>query len=196
MARFKTKVFRPRKDENGNYKEKLCAVCGKPLTPGQPYMNVWNYYNDWSMHTDCYRQVPRSRWETSEYLGRIYDLQDDFAKGPVDIENVLSELDDIQYELQDKLDAMPYQLQDSDSGQLLQERIDNIDYAKSDIESLQSDYDEINERTYEEYVDEFKADNEESEWENIDSEDDWESNKQEELDNINNEVADKLSDLG
>ena len=43
---------------------------------------------------------------------------------------------------------------------------------------------------------EFKSENEESEWENMDSEDDWESNKQDELDSIMNDVADKLGELG
>lgn len=196
MAKHAYQKFRPRKDENGNYKVKNCDICGKPLVAGEQYVQVWNYYNVWNLHTKCYQESPRSRFETSEYLGRLYDLQDDFAKGHVDIENLLSELEDIQYELQDRLDAMPEQLQYSNSGEILQERIDNIDYAKSDIEQLQSDLEEIEERTYEEYVEEFKSEHEEDEWEEMDSEDDWESNKQDEIDNINNEVADKLGELG
>lgn len=182
MAKSRMKVFRPRKDENGEYKVKLCAVCGEPLTPGEQYMNVWNFYNDYSMHCDCYRKSPRSRWETSEYIGRIYDIQDNFRIE--EIEGTISDLEDLKGELEDRLYAMPEQLQYAQSGELLQERIDNLDSAISDLETIQYDYEEIRDREYDEDAKE-----------EFSTEEEFEENKQSELEDKESEASDILSNL-
>lgn len=57
---------------------------------------------------------------------------------------ITGELEDLRDETQDRLDNMPESLQDSDTGQLLQERIDECDSLINDFEAINTtpDYDE------------------------------------------------------
>lgn len=69
---------------------------------------------------------------------------------------LINDLNDIKDELQDRLDNMPESLQQGDTGQLLQDRIDAIESAISDSESIyfeDEDYDEDCEGRYQEEID-------------------------------------------
>jgi len=117
-----------------------------------------------------------SQLTRSEFLSQIYEITeciDDLTindigeEGAEDlISDFVSEIESLQDETQGKLDNMPYQLQDADVGQMLQERIENLDDMISSLESIDSDVDpeldegdfdeEIEGRTYEEAIEEEK----------------------------------------
>lgn len=107
-------------------------------------------YYTWQIKGQAPRYSPtkpkRSQLTTSAYLGAIYDLQD--ADYPAD-ENIISIVDDVRNELEQILDEvqtsfdnMPEQLQGAPTGELLQERIDQVSEAISNIESIDLDIDE------------------------------------------------------
>ena len=54
-------------------------------------------------------------------------------------EEIISDLDNLQDECQTSLDNMPESLQESPTGQLLQERIDAIEDFKNEIEAIEVD---------------------------------------------------------
>jgi len=87
----------------------------------------------------------RSQLTKSSYLQTIYGIEDEFNKGTwaeaddveARVEEIKSSLDDLKSELEGNLENMPEQLRESSSaGELLQERIDNLDSAISELESI------------------------------------------------------------
>ena len=79
------------------------------------------------------------------------------------VEDIKSQLEELRDETQERLDNMPESLQESDSGQLLQERIDECDNLISEFESIDTsfDYDEDDsedekEQAWEDKVQEIK----------------------------------------
>ncbi len=52
------------------------------------------------------------------------------------MEQLISDIEELKDETQNSLDNMPSQLQDADSGQLLQERIDALESWVSDLQSI------------------------------------------------------------
>jgi len=91
----------------------------------------------------------RSQLTQSSFLGQIYDLEDDMENYEATeiSEDVISEwistLEQLRDDCQESLDNMPEGLQESSSsGQLLQERIDNLESWISELENVQIDFDE------------------------------------------------------
>jgi len=88
---------------------------------------------------------PRSATTQSEFLGQLWDIEDrewDTEDLAGDRGQVASELRDLAQECQDKLDNMPEQLQDAETGQLLQSRIDNLESWADDLENVEADPEE------------------------------------------------------
>jgi hypothetical protein len=89
----------------------------------------------------CVSKTPprQSQLTRSEFWGRIYELQERERPSFDDLEStrdeIQSELDDIAQECQDKLSNIPEQLQEADSGQMLQTRSESCESASSDISS-------------------------------------------------------------
>lgn len=181
MAKSSIQKLRQRKDKEGNLIVKKCDICGEPLKVGEEYKSVWNYYNSWDMHLSCYLKCPRSRWESSEYRGQVYDIQDNFNRE--DVDSTLSSLEDLKSEQEDKLENIPEQLRDGNAGSTIQERIDALDDAISNIESLKDELEEIQNWEYEDYKDEY------------DSEEEFEDAKESEIDNKASEIEDELSNI-
>lgn len=84
-------------------------------------------------------------WEvtTSEYSLRVGEFVNTWAD-EADLhdglpEELASELEGIRDEVQERLDNMPEQLQYSPTGELLQERIDALESAQSDLECIDVD---------------------------------------------------------
>lgn len=110
-------------------------------------------YWTWSfMYGGTYysKTAPRqSQLTQNEYKQTIYSLQeeiDDWKPSETDeaesfVDEVRGEIEDLKEQQEEKLDNMPEQLQDSDAGQTLQERIDNLDDVLCDIDSIDTDYD-------------------------------------------------------
>lgn len=85
----------------------------------------------------------RSQLTGSEFLGQVYDLVDVTfanAESPDDFKEGKDELDNIKDELQSRFENMPQQLQDADTGQLLQTRIDSCEEWSNTIDSAADTY--------------------------------------------------------
>lgn len=126
-------------------KEQKCDN-GEIVKVGEPY--YWWKFRYGSKHVSKTQPRP-SQLTQSEFLGTIYDLQDrieeissdDIREGTAEsiIDDVISQLEDLKSETEDKLSNMPEQLQDSDTGQLLQGRCDSIDEWIGDLENVKSE---------------------------------------------------------
>lgn len=122
-------------------KEYICSKCQRTISQGETYKKITAMYSaPRIVCNDC--KVPRSELTSSEYLAWLYDLQDTFEiNDESDVESLKDELENQRDELQDRYDNIPESLQDGDAGTLLQERIDTLESAISDLEQI--DFDEI-----------------------------------------------------
>lgn len=107
----------------------------------------------------------RSQLTQSDFLSQLYDLEDRLEscsvanKDDFDSfkEELMSEIETLKDECQEKLDNMPEQLQSAPSGEILQERIDALENWHSEIESIECDVDE------EQIAEEVRGENEQEE---------------------------------
>lgn len=90
-----------------------------------------------------------SQLTNSEFWGAVYGIQEDAEANPPDFENfesqrddIVSQLEGIRDETQDKFDNMPDGLQQGDTGQMLEERVSAIDDVISELEGIDLDFDE------------------------------------------------------
>ena len=123
-------------------KEFKCNRCGKVIPAGSTYYKgEINFGPTIVRCEDCKLES----WEvtTSDYqlsVGQIiYKWRDDYNLEDGTNEDLASALEEIKDDLQDRLDNMPEGLQEGDVGQLLQERIDSLESAISDLESIDVD---------------------------------------------------------
>lgn len=114
-------------------------------------INVGESYWYWQfMHGPKHISKDRpkqSQLTQSEFLSTVYGIEEAMEEATHiergDIDEWISELENLQDETQNKLDNMPEQLQESSSsGMLLQERIDNLESWISDLEGVDADIDE------------------------------------------------------
>ena len=104
-----------------------------------------------------------SQLTQSAYLSQLYSIQerieDISAEDASDLESIVdelkSELEALKEETEEAKERMPDSLQDSPTGELLQERIDNLENAISEIESIDLEYEEPDE---DELMDDLKDD--------------------------------------
>lgn len=135
-------------------KEYTCGRCGKKIEVGQPYLR-----GDLNFSSPVIRccKCGLQHWEvtTSDYqlsVGEIvYRWQDNYDVSEDGRDNIVSDLEYIRDDLQDRLDNMPEGLQQGDTGQLLQDRIDSIDAAISDLENI--DFDEFDPEDEDQVID-------------------------------------------
>lgn len=85
----------------------------------------------------------RSQLTQSAFYAGVYDIEDDLLAGadandslPSLRDDVVSALEELRDTCQESLDNMPEALQEADTGQLLQERIDALENAISEFEDL------------------------------------------------------------
>ena len=87
------------------------------------------------------RSLDLHSWQILLFLSTYYNIQEqieDFnASEPEEVEefvqDIISQLEELRDQCQDSLDNMPESLQESDTGQLLQERIDECESLISDF---------------------------------------------------------------
>lgn len=124
----------------------------------------------WQSDPQCKPQ--RSELTNSEYLSWLFNLQDNLStlydlkeEGAKD--ELYYELEEQQNDLQDRFDNIPEQLQEGDAGQILQDRIDSLYNAMSELDCLEfpqhedvddedlteEEIDEAYEKALNEYVD-------------------------------------------
>jgi hypothetical protein len=115
------------------------------------------------------KEAPKaSQLTQSEFLSRLYDVQDRLANISADniediqteTESIAEELNEMASDCRDKHDNMPDGLQEGEVGQMLEERADACENAASELEGIDYDYDEQNalDEVREEVEEEFKND--------------------------------------
>ena len=125
-------------------KEYKCSKCGGIIKIGETYLKGTPFRR--SPVIRCIKCGLRS-WElsSSDYVqgvGRVCDCwEEDYGCDEDTAQSIADELDSIKDQCEGSLENMPEGLQEGDTGQLLQERIDNLDEAISELEAI--DYDSI-----------------------------------------------------
>lgn len=93
-------------------------------------------------------QPKRSQLTRSEFYSTLYTLEDQASELKAegyesvgdfegDATNIRDELEQLKSDTEEKLEAMPDGLKEGDTGQLLQERIDNVEQLISEFDSLE-----------------------------------------------------------
>ena len=130
------------------------------INVGESYYN-WCFYGGQPQYS---KERPKPSQLTQNWFKQeLYSIQEKIEEfEPEDVEDVATFVDDIRSdaeslrdECQEHLDNMPEQLQDSDSGQTLQERIDNLDSVIGDIDNFDSEFESEIEKEDDETDDEF-----------------------------------------
>lgn len=94
----------------------------------------------------------RSQLTQSAFLGQMYDLEDRISGTSIEdqtdaegqIADLTADLENLRDECQDSLDAMPEHLQEtSSSGELLTERVENVEEMVSELENIDVEIDEL-----------------------------------------------------
>lgn len=137
----------------------VCAKCQQKINIGDEYWKHSFMYGPVVIHCNKH-PFKRAELTHSDYLQTIYSLIDDesmAADMPSELEETrdeyVSTLEDLRSQCEDSLDNIPEQLRDADAGTLLQERIDRVDSAISDLEDIEfedADEDEMKENNEQE----------------------------------------------
>lgn len=116
-------------------KECTCSKCREVIPVGSTY-----YRGTLNFHPDIIRcsKCGLKSWEvtTSDYLLAVGPILNEWQETGMDYESISEELSSIRDDLQDRLDNMPESLQESDTGQLLQERIDGLEAACDELDNI------------------------------------------------------------
>lgn len=127
-------------------KEYTCSKCNTIIKKGDKY-----FRGDRFMASPIIRcqKCGIHSWEcsSSEYtqtVGSVCDCwEETYGVNEDTVQSIIDELETLRDNCQDNLDNMPEGLQEGDTGQLLQERIDQLEDVISELESI--DYDTIKE---------------------------------------------------
>lgn len=130
------------------------------INVGESYY-TWCFYGGQPQYS---KERPKPSQLTQNWFKQeLYSIQEKIEEfEPEDVEDVATFIDEIRDdaeslrdECQEHLDNMPEQLQDSDSGQTLQERIDNLDSVIGDIDNFDSEFESEIEKEDDESDDEL-----------------------------------------
>jgi hypothetical protein len=116
------------------------------IKKGEPY--YWWKFN-FRNHIFKSKTAPRrSQLTTSDFLGRIWDIEDSIGELTVnddfesEIETFKSELEELGQEQDDKLSNMPDQLQEAPTGQILSGRVESAEQMSNDLDAIDLEVDE------------------------------------------------------
>jgi len=123
-------------------KEYTCQKCGRQIKKGEKYIRfkINRFSKEGIRCVDC--KPKKSELTTSEFLSRVYELEEELhslenitIEEYIDrVRRVINELNELKDETEEKLYNMPEQLQNSDTGSLLEGRIENLDVMIDDLE--------------------------------------------------------------
>ena len=118
-------------------KKYICSKCGNSINKGETYSLLKMMYQ--KPKRACSKcGFARSETTTSDYYATIWDIEDNLQiDSQEDLEDLINELENLQEELEERLENMPEQLQYAPNGELLQERIDDIESAISELENIE-----------------------------------------------------------
>ena len=126
-------------------KEHKCGKCSKIIPVGSEYYKgELNFSPPIIRCANC--GLKSYEVTTSDYQFRVGRLQvdwsSDYDSATCDCqEEIAAELESIAEDIQERLDNMPEGLQEGDTGQLLQSRIDSCESVAQDISNIEVDED-------------------------------------------------------
>ena len=122
--------------EQKSRKEYICSKCKRTINIGEKYKKIVAMYRKPTI-VCCDCKIARSELTTSEYYSWLYDFQDNINIETLeDAQEALEEIEMQKDELEEKYDNIPEQLQDAGAGCILQERIESLEEAYSEVEAL------------------------------------------------------------
>lgn len=130
-----------------------------------PKGEYYYYFTRYGSSRQETREYPRrSMLTSSNFLSQLYDLQDNISGAyfenleelEVWRDELVSSFEELRGECQDSLDNMPDQLQYSETGEMLQERIDKMEEIVSSLQEVDMSEDEDNEDIAEEKLREIQ----------------------------------------
>ena len=127
---------------NSSRKEFKCNKCNKVIPKGSTYYRGEINFGPTIIRCEnC--GLKGYEVTTSDYVRTAGELVEDWRENySIDesgLQDLISAVEELKDDLSDRLDNMPYQLQEADTGMLLQDRIDGLDSAQSDLESIDVD---------------------------------------------------------
>lgn len=127
---------------NSSRKEFKCNKCNEVIPKGSTYYRgEINFGPTIIRCSTC--GLKGYEVTTSDYVRTAGELVEDWRENySIDesgLQDLISAVEELKDDLSDRLDNMPYQLQEADTGMLLQDRIDGLDSAQSDLESIDVD---------------------------------------------------------
>ena len=165
-------------------KEQKCSKCGEVIAVGMPYLKATPY-----------RQRPIIRctkcglksYETSgsEYVKEcgaiVEDWRENYDLNESTAGEIASALEELRDQQQDSLDNMPENLQQGDTGQMLQERIDSLECTIDELNNISwEDCESEAEGEVESEMGEYDPDAEDKQWESKEEyQEEFDSQKQE-----------------
>lgn len=120
-------------------KERKCSKCGKDILKGNSYYKgVINFHPDIVRCCNCGLQY----WEvtTSDFLYSVGEIANCWSElygidaGAVD--ELKDAIENLRDEQEEKLDNLPDSLRDAPTGELLQERYDNLDDVYNELDNI------------------------------------------------------------
>lgn len=131
------RIERIKKSARG--KDLKCSKCGKPINVGDEYLKATPYKRSPIIRcTSC----GLKSYETSgsEYVKEcgslVEDWRDSFSANADGVSEIVSTLEDLRDQCQESLDNMPEALQSGDTGQMLQDRIDNLESVIEELNNI------------------------------------------------------------
>ena len=183
-------------------KENRCSKCGATIPVGSRYFKGEINFGPTIVRCERCKLQP---WEvtTSDYIlsvGEIvYNWRDNYPCEDDVAEQIADALEDVRNDQEERYDNMPENLQSSPNGERLQERIDALDSAMDDLQSI--DIDEIKGDALREFQSEHEDDNnsvmhvlEDEEGEDYIAEDDEDLSYNEKLDQLRTIGEDNLAE--
>lgn len=148
-------------------KEYTCSKCGCTIENGNSYIRgEINFGPSIIRCTSC--GLRHYEVTTSDYIRQVGEIVENWRENyPSDtsgIDDLVSTLEEIRDDLEGKLDNMPDGLRDGDTGNLLADRIDNLESAISDLESI--DESEVMEEVWSQISDDFDEEDEDN-WDDL-----------------------------
>ncbi len=151
------------------------------INVGESYY-TWCFYGGQPIYSKT--QPRQSQLTNNQFKQELYTIQEsveDFSPEDTDdvsvfVEELISNLENLRDTCQESLDNIPEQLQEGNSGQILQERIENLDDVISNLENIDT---------------EFSSELDESEKDGM-SQEEWERQEEDEKEQW---IADKIGEI-
>lgn len=173
------RIERHKKSTRG--KDLKCSKCGKDISVGEEYLKATPYHRPPIIRcVECgLKSYETSGSQYVRDVGSIVeDWQESFGTSDGVVDEIISSLEEIRDYTQESLDNMPEQLQQGDTGCMLQDRVDCIESTISDLEQIS--YEDLKDELKDEAVSNI-GEYDSSTW---DDEDQWEEEVAEELDHL------------